>query len=285
MSTRSFRTRAALGGLLSLAVMAAPLALITTSVPAGADSSNTVRPFLSASPRTFPVAQMTLNVNTVNDTDATNPGSGACADVGGMCSIRAALEVANAVNQTVNINIPAGSYQLTIGNLDLTDPAGVQLIGAGAVSTNITAKAGSDSLTVDSAAGSSLGGFGEITNLTLNGGTGLNVGSSNGTLVMTGSGINGANDGSGAGLYNNGQVWATNSTFTNNVSNSSGGAIYNNDGSIRLNGDTFSGTTAVTNGGRHPQWGRSGRDRQLELHLEFGQQPHGICDWRRHLRR
>src|SRR5271170_1033284 len=116
MSRSTFRTKAILGGIFSTAVAVAPLSVAAASRPAVIPSgAHSVRPFLAAQPRTFPPAQATFTVNTTNDTHAAGPGSGICADSSGKCSIRAALEVANAINQTVTINIPAGTYQLTIG--------------------------------------------------------------------------------------------------------------------------------------------------------------------------
>ena len=250
MSSPSVRTRALLIGMFSLAVVVAPLSVAAASRPASIPTpSHTVRPFLAESPRTFPPAQDTFTVNTTNDTNASNPASGVCADGTGACSIRAALDVANTINQTVTINIPAGYYQLTIGELDVTDPAGVQFLGAGALSTTIVGAGSDDVLDVDTAAAASLGGFGQLTNVTLSGGEGVSVNSSNGTLVASGAGITGSSGATdGGAVYNNGQFWATNSGFTHNTVSNDGGAIYNEDGSVRLSGDIFTGNSAADGG-------------------------------------
>ena len=244
------RAHALLIGIFSLAVVVAPLSVAAASRPAIVPNpAHTLRPFLSESPRTFPPAQDTFTVNTTNDTDASNPASGVCADGTGACSIRAALDVANAINQTVTINIPAGYYPLTIGELDVTDPAGVQFLGAGALSTTIVGDGNDDVLNIDTAASASLGGFGQLTNITLSGGEGVSVDSSNGTLVMSGAGITGSRGASeGGAVYNSGQLWATDSGFTNNTVSDDGGAIYNSEGSARLSGDTFSDNTAGDGG-------------------------------------
>ena len=110
----------------------------------------------------------------------------------GACSIRAALDVANATDQTVTIDIPGGYFQLRIGDLVVTDPAGVQILGAGAPTTSIVAEGGDEVLEVDTGAAASLGGFGAVANVTLSGGEGVSVNSSNGTLVMSGAGITGS---------------------------------------------------------------------------------------------
>ena len=138
MSSSSFRGRALLVGIFGLAVVVAPLSVAGASRPAVVPSTtHTTRPFLAEQPRTFPPAQISFTVNTTNDTDAANPLSGQCADASGQCSIRAALDVANTLQQTVTITIPAATYQLTVGILDVTDPAGVQFLGAAAASTTV----------------------------------------------------------------------------------------------------------------------------------------------------
>src|SRR6202020_2821726 len=149
MSSSSIRSRALLVGIFAAALVVAPLSIAGAARPAVIpNASHAVRPSLPQTPRTFPPAQVSFTVNTANDTDAANPASGLCADSGGQCSIRAALDVANTIQQTVNVTIPAGTYQLTLSNLDVTDPAGVQLIGAGAATTTIVGFGGNDVLNV-----------------------------------------------------------------------------------------------------------------------------------------
>lgn len=73
----------------------------------------------------------TFTVNTTNDTPDANTGDGICADASGNCSLRAAIMQANALVGADVINVPAGTYMLTIagagenscatGDLDITD--------------------------------------------------------------------------------------------------------------------------------------------------------------------
>jgi CSLREA domain-containing protein len=51
-------------------------------------------------------------VNTTADTADTAPGNGICADSGGMCSLRAAIQESNALAGTDTITVPAGTYTL-----------------------------------------------------------------------------------------------------------------------------------------------------------------------------
>ncbi len=59
-----------------------------------------------------------FTVNTTADTHDAAPGNGACADAGGYCSLRAAIEEANASATPTTINLPAGTYNLTLGALE-----------------------------------------------------------------------------------------------------------------------------------------------------------------------
>ena len=84
-------------------------------------------------------------VDTTDDTVDANPGDGLCLDAGGRCSLRAAIDEANALDGADSIQLQAGVYTLTIagigedaaasGDLDITGD--VSLEGAGADATRI----------------------------------------------------------------------------------------------------------------------------------------------------
>jgi CSLREA domain-containing protein len=83
-------------------------------------------------------ATLTFTVtSTVDSHDATR-GDGVCADVARPCSLRAAVEEANAqpAASVVTITIPAGTYPLSLGTLVLTRNT-ITLAGAGASTTVI----------------------------------------------------------------------------------------------------------------------------------------------------
>jgi CSLREA domain-containing protein len=99
---------------------------------AGASSAPAVR-YLAVTPRLMGTPAFTFTVNTTADTHDANNGDGVCADSGGQCSLRAAVEEANASNATTQVNVPAGTYTLTIGtNLMVNDVGGLSITGAGA---------------------------------------------------------------------------------------------------------------------------------------------------------
>ena len=242
--------RALLGGLFSLALVMAPLAVVVDATgPAGAASPHTVRPFLAQSPRTFPPAVATYTVNTTNDTADATPGNGVCADSAGQCSIRAAIEEANADGVTTNINVPAGCYTLTMGPLTLSDSGGVQLIGAGSATTTITGTSGDLLMDVVHTPDTS-GSFVQLTNITLHGNAAedIDIEDGNDTVILSGSTVTAGTAAEGGGVFNDGQLWATSTAFTSNTAtdgagDEGGGAIFNDDGSVRLNGDSFTSNT------------------------------------------
>ena len=77
-----------------------------------------------------------FTVNTTGDTHAVTPASSPN-DSGGHVSLRSAIEAANAQGGATTINVPAGTYNLTLGELGIA-PNGLKtnaIVGAGAVST------------------------------------------------------------------------------------------------------------------------------------------------------
>ena len=84
-------------------------------------------------------ADANFTVNSTADSEDANPSDGLCADINGDCTLRAAVQEANALEGADTISIPAGVYTLTIegadensaasGDLDITD--NLTIIGAG----------------------------------------------------------------------------------------------------------------------------------------------------------
>jgi CSLREA domain-containing protein len=96
-----------------------------------------------------PAQAAAFTVNSAADAVDANPGNGACATSGGVCTLRAAIQEANALSGSDEITVPAGTYTLSIGNnpgeedeqssargdLDIT--SAVTINGAGADSTTV----------------------------------------------------------------------------------------------------------------------------------------------------
>ena len=206
---------------------------------------------------TLTLAVNTFTVNTINDTLDANPGDGGCADSDGNCSLRAAVMEANALNLNtpVVINIPAGTYQLTLTNSvdeqggDLDIKSNVTLKGAGAGQTILDGNAADRVLEIYQGKTVSVEGV-TIQNGKVNNSNGGGIYNS-GTLTLKDSTVSGNtaigntnNNGHGGGIYNDstGTLTLTNSTVSGNTA-SVGGGIFNS-GTLTLKDSTVSGNTA-----------------------------------------
>src|SRR5918992_2158349 len=88
---------------------------------------------------------LTLVVNSTSDAVDANVGNGVCRTSSGSCTLRAAIQEANAVPGADVVQVPGGTYQLAIrplnqndvttGDLDVTDS--LTIVGAGSGSTII----------------------------------------------------------------------------------------------------------------------------------------------------
>src|SRR5882724_4389657 len=179
---------------------------------------------------------------TVNDTvDAVDavPGDGACATAGSACTLRAAIQEANAHTGPDMIMVPAGTYLLTIagqaedaaatGDLDITDD--LTITGAGAGSTILEGNGIDRIFDVFNTASHV-----EISALTIRNG---NPGPGAGPASTAGY---------GGGLYNSSVLALSNVIVTSNTAAVNGGGI-ENDGDITLMDCVVTGNNAATFGG------------------------------------
>jgi len=210
-------------------------------------------------------AGSTFTVDSTADAVDASPGDGVCATAGGVCTLRAAIQEANALLGADTINLPAGTYTLAIpgvyedaaatGDLDIIDD--LTITGASATSTIVDGGAIDRVFDV----GGDTGGFDgtpvvEMSGLTIRNGTPPVSGggiSNGGTLSITDSTIttNAAGpEGCGGGISNGGTLTLTNSTVSKNVaaSFSDGGGICNW-GDATIVNSTISGNTADFDGG------------------------------------
>ena len=196
----------------------------------------------------LPLAQaMTFTVDSTTDATEANPGDGICDDGTGACTLRAAIQEANAFGGADTITLPAGTYMLSIvgrddtaaaGDLDITED--LTLSGAGAGATTIDADG------IDRVFQVLSGATVVITDVTITGGSSASGGGINnqGTLTMTNSTISG-NSASvgGGGLFNAKTLTMTNSTVSGNSGGLFGGGI-RNDRSTRM---TLTNSTVSSN--------------------------------------
>ena len=187
----------------------------------------------------------TFTVNSLGDV-AWDSAANVCetAAGNGVCTLRAAIQVANAQNVLDKIVIPSGVFGLTIatgtytdaatGPLKLEDTAGIILWGSGASGGNATIIDGSalpsgvlrvpDGYAVPS----------YITNLQIRGGNNNGQGTSN-------------NVGYGGGIYNNVDAVMSldNVVITQNTDDNYGGGVYS-DGNLEVTSSTISNNTCTS---------------------------------------
>jgi parallel beta-helix repeat protein len=200
----------------------------------------------------------TFTVNAPADTHDATPGDGNCRDATGACTLRAAVDEADALPGGSSITVPAGTYQLSVGALQVNQA--MTIAGAGARTTSVLAAPGARVFEVGAAADPAT-----ISGLTLSGGTadagngyfGGNVHSA-GNLTLREDTITGGSASSGGGVSNaGGTMLIDRSTIANNAADSGGsdsGGVQNyGDGvhlsALTIENSTISGNRAQLGGG------------------------------------
>jgi CSLREA domain-containing protein len=222
-----------------------------------------------------PVEAKTFTVNSTDDAVDEDFGDGSCATAGGECTLRAAIQQANALAGADTIKLKAGLYVLTLagasendcatGDLDITE--NLTLIGVGEKKTFINGEkldrvfhiiAGISVTMTDMTIQNGLAaddGSGDVNNA--RGGGILNESASTLTLkgiTLSNNAASGGVTSSGGGIYNSGTLTITksllsNSTLSNNAAwggsgGVAGGAVYNN-GTLKVKATTIFNNIAM----------------------------------------
>ncbi len=159
---------------------------------------------------TAPAHAANFQVDSTLDARDADPADGLCLSAAGACTLRAAIEQANALEGNDVIALPAGEYRLTLtganedlsasGDLDIT--SNVSILGNDVAATRIVGDG-------DRVFDIQLGGVAALTRVTISGGGGVAAGGgirNAGTLVLTGCDIAG-NGGDGRAVANGGGVF------------------------------------------------------------------------------
>ncbi len=205
-----------------------------------------------------------FTVNSTLDAVDAVPGDGSCVDASNTCSLRAAIQEANALAGPDTITLPAGVLQLSIsgtgealaatGDLDITADLTITGAGAGADAMLTTIDGGSLDRVFDIAPG------GISISVTLNrlairngAASGADYGGAirvnAGTVTLNDCSLSGNHaDANGGAVFNAGILSVNRCTFSTNTANS-GGGLYNNAGTTTLTNTTLSGNSATSFGG------------------------------------
>ena len=176
-------------------------------------------------------ALSTFTVNSPMDAADAAPGDGVCATADSVCTLRAAIQEANALIGDDIINLPAGTFTLTragsgedasaTGDLDIT--SNLSLSGSGEA-TVIDANWADRGLHVVGAYAVNLSGV----TITHGNGNGGGIRNDGGTLAITNSVILDNNAASSAGgILNSGALTITHSTVSDNNAGADAGGILN----------------------------------------------------------
>jgi CSLREA domain-containing protein len=178
-----------------------------------------------AAPVAFPVYEVTSTADLVDDA----PGDGACHTVAGSCTLRAAVQEANASASTVTVRLRAGEYSLTLGSGGEDDGAEGDLDVAG----NVLVRG-------DGAADTVIRGTVDRVFHVLGGATASLSG-----LAIRDTSV----DGNGGAILAVGDLSLTDVLLTGNSAVGDGGAVASGPGSLSLKRTTVADNQAGNSGG------------------------------------
>jgi CSLREA domain-containing protein len=209
-----------------------------------------------------PAAAQAANfeVNSLADT-APDPSPGACTTTPNGCTLREAVNDANANGATDTITFQSGlTGTITLSNLGqlpLTDLNGVTIDGGGVITVSGDTDSSGTPTAGDTRIFNPTTGDATFSNLTLSGG---DAGAANGGAILVSSDvvatldndtITGNTANAGGGIYSAGELDAVNTEITHNTAAVSGGGISDTGkySPLHLANTTISNNTAPTGGG------------------------------------
>ncbi|ASJ70625.1 DUF4347 domain-containing protein [Granulosicoccus antarcticus] len=186
-----------------------------------------------------------FTVDTLLDTADATPGDGIAEDAAGNTSLRAAMEEANALGGAHTISLGAGTYTLSLGELEIDSD--ITLTGAGTDQTFISGDELSRVINIASGTVTLSGLTIQDGDAAVSAGGGINI---NGTANVTLDTVNLiSNTGKDGGAINNaGALIIQSSTIDGNTSTNKGGGIHS-DGSLTLTDTTLSNNSALSRSG------------------------------------
>lgn len=163
------------------------------------------------------------------------------------CSLRAAIEENVDDGGSVVITVPAGTYNLTLGQIDLSTAGNLTIQASGGTVT-INAQANNRVFVIPAGDSAVLSGITVVGSGTVSASGGCIDNS--GSLSLSSVTVQSCTaTGSGGGIYSDGALSLTNSAIQNNASTGgSGGGVYQ-DGNLTIDGGSFNNNRAAGSGG------------------------------------
>jgi CSLREA domain-containing protein len=185
-------------------------------------------------------AATTLTVTNLGDASDDNIGNGVCHTAGGVCTLRAAIQEANALAGADTINITA-TGTIVLGSMLPPITSAITITGPGAASLTISGNNLVGVMQVNSGAVASLSGV-TIANGNATQGAGIQI---SGTLAISNTTFRANAAGTGGAIYNDGGMTTLfSSTLYSNSSAGVGGVINNvNSGVITVASTNFYSNT------------------------------------------
>lgn len=212
---------------------------------------------ITASLLITPVHAATFTVNSTADTVDVTLGDGICLDAAGNCTLRAAIQEANALGGADIINLSAGTFNLGIagigeesaatGDLDINDS--LTIVGAGAHLSFVDGQGLDRIFDVGPLASGITVSF---TNMVIRNGTVTDNGGlikNAGTLSLTEVSLENGQAAFGGALYTGGDLTVNRSLLRDSTATSDGGGFYQGGGVTTFTNSTFSDNSATGNGG------------------------------------
>ena len=198
-------------------------------------------------------------VNSTTDSVDALPGNSVCATASGACTLRAAIQESNAMAGDNTVELPAGTYLLTLPGSggdaqgDLNINGSVRILGAGASTTRIDGNGARLNTRIFQVQSGSL----RVQDATLQNGGSVSVSAGGGIRVDAGSvfltrvvmtGNEAFSNGGAIALFA-GLLSITDSTLDSNVVTSRGGGLYaGSDTNIGITRSTFSNNQSTLGG-------------------------------------
>jgi CSLREA domain-containing protein len=199
-----------------------------------------------------PAHAASFTVTTTADTADAWVGDGVCADVHGRCTLRAAVQEANARPGADIITLPAGTYTLSFvplngsGDLNLTGETTI-MAAPGATATIRGGHSWLDRIFAVAPSANV-----KLVDLIIAGGIATRGGAifNEGTLLVERTTIRSSGAEDGGAIFNRGALTLSGSTLRDNIALFSGGAIFNHAaGTLSISSSTLAGNRAGSDGG------------------------------------